>query len=177
MLSKELLQLSFNDRNAINEEMHGVRCLAPEETPELLRVSLLELSRELDAMPYKPAYDKAQEQQQQQQQQSYVNTTEFRLKFLRCELFDARKAAIRLIKYLDLMVELFGLFALQRKIKLSDFSKHELQILRAGYFQIFPFRDRSGRRVMCIVGNMGIEFDPTVRVSTIQYKTIQYTIE
>jgi len=113
-------------------------------------------------------HQQQQQQQYHQQQQSccYVNTTEFRLKFLRCELFDARKAAIRMIKYLDLMVELFGLFALHRKIKLSDFSKHELQILRAGYFQIFPFRDRSGRRVMSIVGNMGIEFDPTVRVSS-----------
>jgi len=171
MLSKELLQLSFDDRNAINEEIHGVRCMAPTETPELLGLALQGLQRELDAIPYKPAYDRAQNYARLPQfaQTSYVNTNEFRLKFLRCELFDTRRAAVRLIKYLDLMVELYGMFAIQRKVTLKDFSKQEMQILRAGYKQLFPFRDRSGRRVMCIVGNMGIEFDPTLRLKTYFY--------
>lgn len=171
LLSKELYQLSFADRNAINEEIHGVRCLAPNETPELLHQSLSNLQRELDAMPYKPAYDKAQAYARDPStaKTSFVNTTEFRLKFLRCELFDAATAAVRLIKYLDLIVEMYGLFALQRKIQLTDFSKHELQILRAGYFQMLPFRDRSGRRVMCIVGNMGIQYDPSIRLKAYFY--------
>ncbi len=166
LLSKEMLQLNFSDRNAISEEIHGVRCLAPEETPELISQALVELQRQLDMMPYKPSYDKAQAfaRHPETAKTSYVNTVDFRLKFLRCELFDASKAAIRLVKYLDLMVEMYGLFALQRKILLTDFSKHELQIMRAGFFQLFPFRDRSGRRVMCIVGNMGIQYDPFVRV-------------
>jgi hypothetical protein len=167
LLSKELLQLSFDDRNAISEEIHGVRCLAPTETPELLSRSLAELQRQLDGMQYKPSYDKAQDYARHPAtaKTSYVNTIEFRLKFLRCELFDAYKAAVRLVKYLDLMVEMYGLFALQRKIVLTDFSKHELQILRAGHFQMFPFRDRSGRRVLCVVGSMGIQYDPFIRVS------------
>mmetsp|Transcript_25093 Transcript_25093/g.69213 ORF Transcript_25093/g.69213 Transcript_25093/m.69213 type:complete len:439 (-) Transcript_25093:1688-3004(-) len=171
MLSKELLQLSFDDRNAINEEIHGVRCMAPTETPELLGLALQGLQRELDAIPYKPAYDRAQNYARLPQfaQTSYVNTNEFRLKFLRCELFDKRRAAVRLIKYLDLMVELYGMFAIQRKVTLKDFSKQEMQILRAGYCQLFPFRDRSGRRVMCIVGKMGMEFDPTLRLKTYFY--------
>jgi len=171
LLSKELYQLSVSDRNAVNEEIHGVRCMAPDETLELLKKSLLGLQQQLDTMPYKPAYDKAQAYARHPATSatSYINTTGFRLKFLRCELFDAAKAAIRLIKYLDLMIEMYGLFALQRKIELTDFSKHELQILRAGYFQMFPFRDRSGRRVMCIVGNMGIQYDPCIRLKAYFY--------
>lgn len=171
LLTKDLYDLSFADRNAISEEIHGVRCLAPDETPELLNQSLMNLQRELDAMPYKPAYDKAQAyaRHPDTSETSYVNTLEFRLKFLRCELFDASKAAIRLVKYLDLMIEMYGSFALQRKIQLTDFSKHELQILRAGYFQMFPFRDRSGRRVMCIVGQMGIQYDPFTRLKAYFY--------
>jgi len=167
MLSKEMYHLSVANRNAINEEIHGARCIAPEESPELIEQSLLDLQRCLDGMPYKPAYDRAQAYAQHPLTAgtSYVNTIEFRLKFLRCELFSVRAAAIRLINYLELVFEMYGLFALQRKVLISDFSKHEMQILRAGYFQIFPFRDRSGRRVMCIVGNMGIEFDPIIRVS------------
>ncbi len=166
LLSKEMYNLTFADRTAISEEIHGVRCLAPEETQDLIHQSLLKLQEQLDLMPFKPSYDKAQEFAQDPafSNTSYVNTVDFRLKFLRCELFHAAKAAIRLVKYLDLMLELYGLFALQRKIKLTDFSKHEMQILRAGYFQMFPFRDRSGRRVMSIVGNMGAQYDPFVRV-------------
>jgi len=171
LLSKELYQLTFDDRNAISEEIHGVRCLAPQETPELIHQSLMELQRHLDMMLYKPSYDKAQAFARHPEfaQTSYVNTIEFRLKFLRCELFHPNKAAVRLVKYLDLMLELYGLFALQRKIQLSDFSKHEMQILRAGYFQMFPFRDRSGRRVMCVVGNMGAQYDPFVRLKAYFY--------
>ena len=169
LLSKELYQLTFADRNAISEEIHGVRCLAPKETPELISQALMELQRQLDMMPYKPSYDKAQAfaRHPETAKTSYVNTIEFRLKFLRCELFDASAAAVRLVKYLDLMVEMYGLYALQRKIVLTDFSKQELQIMRAGHFQMFPFRDRSGRRVLCVVGNMGAQYDPVLRVSTI----------
>ena len=83
----------------------------------------------------------------------------------RSELFDIKKAAVRLIKYLDLMVEMYGDWALQRKVRLADFTKSELQILKAGYYQMLPFRDRSGRRIMCIVGNLGSEFDAVMRVS------------
>ena len=48
LLSNELMRLSISDRNAIQEEIHGVRCLAPEETPELLQSSLCQLALELD---------------------------------------------------------------------------------------------------------------------------------
>ncbi|VEU45099.1 unnamed protein product, partial [Pseudo-nitzschia multistriata] len=165
MLSRELLKLSFQDRIANDEEIHGVRCLAPEENPRLLSLALASLEREIERIPYKPAYDKAQAYALVPRfaKTSYVNTDDFRLRFLRCELFDVRKAAVRLIGYLELMVELYGLFALQRRVKLQDFSKEEMQILRSGGFQVFPFRDRSGRRVMCTVGNMGMMFDPTLR--------------
>ena len=43
LLTKELSQLPSQDRNTINEEIHEVRTLAPEETPELLEQSLAEL--------------------------------------------------------------------------------------------------------------------------------------
>jgi len=41
-LAKELLKLSFNEREAMQEEIHGVRCLSPEETPEMIERSLME---------------------------------------------------------------------------------------------------------------------------------------
>jgi len=48
-MSKELLKLSFKDRVAIQEELHGVRCLAPEESPDLIDDALREFDRQLMA--------------------------------------------------------------------------------------------------------------------------------
>ena len=41
-IAKELLKLSLNDRNAMEEEIHGVRCLSSfkKETPKLLKEKL-----------------------------------------------------------------------------------------------------------------------------------------
>lgn len=219
LLSKELMKMDVYDRNSITEEIHGVKCLAPIETPEFVHYKLVELQTEIDATYDKPNYDKAQDlalarsrerttsststtnssteqqnhhpnhmQHHQQQQhpnnigknngqdqqyhhlpKCYVNTNEFRMKFLRCELFDTKQACIRMLKYLDLMVELYGLFALERPIRLSDFTKKEVQILRAGYYQLWPFRDRSGRRIISIVGNLGTEYEPTIRLKAYFY--------
>ena len=46
-LNEELLKLSYIERNAIYEEIHGVRCLAVQETPELVGRSLREFDKEL----------------------------------------------------------------------------------------------------------------------------------
>ena len=90
MLSKELHQLSFNDRNAIQEEIHGVRNAAPEETPEGMEEGLAQLQQELQAIPpnQKAAYTKAC-----LSPQSYVHDRSFLLKFLRADLYDCKAAA------------------------------------------------------------------------------------
>ena len=48
-LNKEMMKLSFKDRVAIEEEIHGVRCGAVEETPKLLEESLREFDDKLNA--------------------------------------------------------------------------------------------------------------------------------
>ena len=44
LLSNELYNLSLQQRNNYQDEIHGVRCIAPEETPELLQQSLLQMT-------------------------------------------------------------------------------------------------------------------------------------
>jgi len=66
-------------------------------------------------------------------------------------------------------MELFGIYALYRPIRLSDFSEYELQKIRLGNLQLLPFRDRSGRRILSIVGNLAMEFDPTLRAKAYFY--------
>jgi hypothetical protein len=158
LLAYELNQLSFHERNTINEEVHGVRDCYPEETPELLNDSLASLEKELSKIKHKPAYDLAQQKYGQiKKDGTYINTDRFRLIFLRCEIFNSKKAAARIVAFLELSYEICGELALYRDLLLSDFDSQALQFMRGGYFQILPGRDRSGRRV---VGNFSGDFNP-----------------
>jgi len=167
-LSSELLNMSHNDRNATLEEAHGVRCLAPEETPKLIKEALYKLAIELDKLPVhkKRGYLESQQTQEQNAtvfpngittRPTYVNTDEFRLRILRADLFDAPKAATRMANYLDVAWNLFGRYALFRPVKLSDFTKIELRVIRQGIAQFLPFRDRYGRRVLVVFMNEQLE--------------------
>lgn len=147
VLSKELLQLSVKDRNHIQEETHGVRCMAVEETPRLVEDSLSKLVIELDEnIPnaQKRAYLLSQ---QRPASKAFVNSRDFRMRFLRCELFDYKLAAERVVRVCDSLLNLFGWYALERPVRLSDFSNAELKVIRKGRIQPLPFRDRSGRRI------------------------------
>lgn len=170
LLAKEFLSLSFHDRNAISEEIHGVSCLIPKESPELISESLKKLEHEiiLISASDKAMYELSQElygtKNSSQEGGSYVNDVDFRLKFLRLKLFDAAEAARKLVNFLDVVVELFGKYALQRPIRLKDFPEDEMQIIRAGNLQLLPFRDRSGRRIIAGVEGLAIQFDSAIRV-------------
>ena len=49
-LAKELNKLSLKDRLAIQEEMHGVRCAATDETSDLLAESLRDFDKKINAL-------------------------------------------------------------------------------------------------------------------------------
>jgi len=156
LLREEMMKLSLKDRNDFQEEIHGVQCLAPEETPDFLKSKLEKLEVELngDAIPIenRKAFLKSQEMFAKKNKPTFVNSEEFRLRFLRCELFDVPTAALRITKYLSLVSELFGDFALQRPIRISDFSKTDLREFRKGRYQLLPYRDRAGVRGRRILG-------------------------
>ncbi|KAG7349839.1 hypothetical protein IV203_012436 [Nitzschia inconspicua] len=166
MLSKELATLSFNDRNAINEEVHGVRNLAAEETPEMLRKSLMAFQCQLEKFHPKLAYDQAVFLFQSQW--ILYNPT-LRLRCLRTERFNVSAAVLRFVKYLDLLLEYYGTEALLRPIRMSDLGKEETELLRSGEYQLLPFRDRSGRRVISCVGNVGLKFSLYARMKFFIY--------
>jgi hypothetical protein len=117
MLSNITNQMSFEDRNAMQEEIHGVFNMCPEETPDLVQSSLLKLSQEVMTLsiPEKASFLKALSLPS-----TYVNEEWFRLRFLRSELFDVKAAAERIIRYLDLVETYYGEIGLQRPIQLSD---------------------------------------------------------
>ena len=167
LLSKELLQMSIQDRNTIYEEIHGVQTLAPTETPALIQTALAQLATEL--MLVHPAHKVAYERSRQHRV-TYINTAEFRLRFLRCELFDAKRAAIRMVHFLDLLLEVFGEYALQRPIQMTDFNRDEMVIFRSGLQQLLPYRDRSGRRIYASVGGFNVRTPLISRVRKVLFR-------
>jgi hypothetical protein len=162
MLSKELANMSFADRNAINEEVHGVRSLAPDETPEMLEKSLWMFQRQLEVFQPKPAYEHAV---YGMQSQWVGQDPTLKLRCLRAERFNISKAVRRFVKYLELLVDYFGIVALLRPLCMSDLGKEEMELLRSGEYQYLPFRDRSGRRVISCLGHHGMKFSLFARVS------------
>ncbi len=172
ILSKELLELSFKDRNDIQEEIHGVHCIAPKETPEFIDRSLSELALALESEDFLPTHPKRAYRRSIEIQEGlktetgnkslYIHEDDFRLRFLRFELFDINKAARRIMIVLDLLVQFFGEYALERPIRLNDFSEEEIEYIKRGYIQFMPFRDRSGRRILSILPNDGWDFFPAI---------------
>lgn len=163
MLSQELQQLSFQKRSVIQEEIHGVRSPAINETPEIIEESLRALSHQLDVVI--PAAEKSAYLQAKKLKDSYVVGADFRLRFLRSEMFDATKAAKRIVGFLDLMLEYYGTVALQRPIRMSDLGRDVMDLLRSGQaLQMLPFRDRSGRRIFTVVADFGMHYDYDTRV-------------
>jgi hypothetical protein len=88
---------------------------------------------------------------------AYVQDKDLRIKYLRADLFDAKKSAVRMIKHLNLLYKYFGVDALRRPLSLADLSKQEKDLLRAGNNQILPSRDRSGRLVAVYQGSMAVD--------------------
>ena len=148
-LAKELNQMSMVSRNAIFEEIH---CLGnpPVETEDMISSKIADLEKELSMLPRKTSYEKAMALSSH-----YASSVEFKLRFLRSELYDAKLAAIRLEKYLSYLEEHFGVQALKRPIYMNDLDKQEQDIIKTGNFQLLPCRDRSGRRIAVRMGMIG----------------------
>jgi hypothetical protein len=118
MLSSVMNRMSFAERNAMQEEIHGVGNICPEETPERIQVSLTRLQQELE----KASWEKEAFLEALKLPTTYVNKNWFRLRFLRAEIYNIEKSAKRLLMFLTLVKTYFGTIGLQRPIQLSDLS-------------------------------------------------------
>jgi len=83
-----------------------------------------------------------------------LDDPDFRLRFLRCELFDVPRAVHRFWTYLNHVHDLWGDTALHRPIGMQDLLHHtqDRRYLKKGYAQVLPFRDNSGRRIFTFMG-------------------------
>lgn len=118
----------------MKDETHGFSTLAPQESsPELIKDSLLAMDNELQKLPsgiQTRAYRKMLQNGSQ-----YIRGKAFRLKFLRAEKFDAKKAARRFYKWLNVLQSSFGDAALHRPLYMKDLGIQETKIPRIGSAQ------------------------------------------
>jgi hypothetical protein len=143
-LARELNEMSPQEREMVYEEIHKIHGVDQtiDETPALLAEKLKLLDQELRKISNKPAYDRAERISKE-----YVTDTKFRLMFLRAEYFDAEKAGIRLVKFMDEKLAYFGPEVLARPIYFDDLNKDEQNFVQEGHYQLLPVRDLGDRVV------------------------------
>lgn len=143
MLAQELNKMSTKEREKHCEQLHGILDDDFVETPELIEGAIDQLQMELLMIPKKDAYVLAWHMNR-----SYVEERSFRLLFLRANKFDAKKAAARLVLFMEKKKELFGPETLVRSLLLKDLDEDDIETMKAGALQVLPKRDRAGRLIL-----------------------------
>jgi hypothetical protein len=167
-VTRELMQMSLQQREQITEEIHGVHSMAIPESSDLISRSLACLEQAIASKVQLAQQQHLSEHKSSSSQKipaflevqrlgaMFLYQPSFRLKFLRATLFDAALAADRLLGFLQLVRDLLGLEALIKlPLLLNQFAFDEHGLLREGAFQILPGRDRVGRRITAIVNDFG----------------------
>eukprot|EP00526_Cylindrotheca_closterium_P010694 CAMPEP_0113608756 /NCGR_PEP_ID=MMETSP0017_2-20120614/4101_1 /TAXON_ID=2856 /ORGANISM="Cylindrotheca closterium" /LENGTH=395 /DNA_ID=CAMNT_0000517475 /DNA_START=10 /DNA_END=1197 /DNA_ORIENTATION=- /assembly_acc=CAM_ASM_000147 len=131
--------MTVQEREQAYLDVHGISPLV-EETPELISTKLEEMEKHIRSQHRREAYDVAESMSPQ-----YVQDKDFRLMFLRADLFDAQKAALRLIRHFEVKRELFGVEKLTIDITQDDLDKEAMDCLYVGYAQFLRTPDRSNR--------------------------------
>jgi hypothetical protein len=143
LLAQAMAAMSVDEREQSIFDVHGVSDVIHEE-PSFVRAKLEDMEMELS----KITRGKEEYMQAEAQNKEYVICHKFRLKFLRAEIFNARLAAVRLVRFFEEKKKLFGPDKLTKEIKLRDLDKEDRKFLDRGVFQIVPQRDRAGRRII-----------------------------
>jgi hypothetical protein len=165
---QEINQLPKQERDRIQEEVHGVQSMANEETKELLSHKFQQFDLCLQQMTNKPAVYEWALQHPDECHYVLHNRT-FHIMFLRAELFDVTKAVQRYCKNMQILHKYFGFKALQRPLQYSDLRKDVIDIIKQGMFQILPYRDRTGRLIVIVLGAGQASKDKYVRHVFIQH--------
>jgi hypothetical protein len=150
LLADDMTSLSMKEREDVVHEIHGLSRIR-EETPGFVQDRLRAMQAALDALGEadRRAYSVAM-----QLDPSYVEDPDFRLKFLRCDLWDADAAALRLARHLQVKLDLFGRDLLCRDVRQRDLSPEARRGLMGGAIQILPVRDSVGRVVVLLLPDL-----------------------
>lgn len=143
MISRDLNSLSLKEREEALFDLHGITDNSKEDSQSPITPMLKDMQRALDGrIPDKKAYDLAYEIDS-----DYVTNARFRILFLRADLWDPYKAAVRMVRHLEIKLDLFGKDLLCKDITQDDLDEGTLRCLYSGWVQELPVRDSAGRVV------------------------------
>ncbi|CAJ1938432.1 unnamed protein product [Cylindrotheca closterium] len=147
LIAKQMMELSMKDREKVYMDVHGVR-QGPTETEEAIEKGLDSMHREIDKLKDKRAYDLALSMNSE-----YVENRSFQLAFLRADSFDAKKGALRIVRFFQLKLDLFGEDKLVLDIVQDDLGREAMHEIYSGRKQGLDAQDRTGRWInFAIVG-------------------------
>jgi hypothetical protein len=146
--TKKLNQLSQEEREVAQEEIHGVSKV-PDEDPAQIERCLEDMNdriRQLD-LTKSHAMSKAI-------QQNSDHALRQRIKFLRAERYDPKLATDRMVRYFELKQMYFPQETLGRDLTLRDLQAGDLQYWKTGFLNLLQEKDCSGRAVFVFVGRL-----------------------
>eukprot|EP00980_Cylindrotheca_fusiformis_P016030 scaffold4715_cov115-Cylindrotheca_fusiformis.AAC.14 len=141
LLSQSMTELSFQERQMEQEDLHGVRPQLSEDA-EMIQRLVDELDEHLNKLKAGTAYEAAESTDS-----AYVKSVDFRLMFLRCNEYDPQASAAHIVKFMDTKLKLFGKAKLVQDITLKDLDEDDREVVRNGHLQVLRGCDRSGRRI------------------------------
>ena len=143
-IAKQMMALSVEDREKVYMDVHGVK-EGPRENSEDIQAALVAMQMEIEKLEDKEAYDQARSMDQ-----NYVEDRSFRLAFLRSVYYDPKKAAIKVVRYFQLKLDLFGEEKLTLDIVQDDLDRETMDALYTGRGQCLDATDRTGRYILMI---------------------------
>lgn len=147
-IARALNQIPATKRDQELNDFHGVAD-NQEEEKEYIAKHLHLFNVELEKIKEKRAYFIAKGQSKK-----YVSNSKFRLKFLRADQFDAKKAAARFVSHFERKLELFGKAKLTIDITLRDLQQEDIDYLKSGFQLLLSEKDSTGRSVICIYNSI-----------------------
>lgn len=148
-LANELNQLTFEEREAVTEDIHGLSGVIP-ENPPFVREKLKEFREVMDNLSAnvvtRAAWDRAVFLRP-----SLQSDRELALLYLRAKRFDTFDAVQLLFKSYEAKQFLFGEESvLHRRIRWDDLTELEQSIVRSGFCLHIPRNKENTRKEICV---------------------------
>ncbi|CAJ1969772.1 unnamed protein product [Cylindrotheca closterium] len=165
--TEDFLAAEFNKATAKEraEALDDIHCVgrALEEVPETKARLLKELDR-LVQDERNPIYEIALKQNR-----AYVEDPSFRLRFLRCNMYDVHRSVRQMMAFLQHKATYFGDAKLALDIVLDDLNDDAMELLSSGLFHIQEERDRNGRVVLYLMNQIFRKYSVETMIKVAYY--------
>ena len=169
ILAQQMGRLSFQEKKQADEDLH---CLPDEieESPEMVNTCLEDFKNEVQVQR-NFVYDIAE-----RQNKAFVEDKDFRLMFLRADMFNAKAATKRLMNFLQQKLTYFGEEKLTKEIKWADLTEEDIEVLESGRWHVQADNDRSGRPILFILNHVQPKFKPENFVRASYFRFFEYIL-